>query len=331
MGAGIPGVDGLEGGEGARLFAAAESGDAEALRLVAVRLARADRTEEAESWLRLGADPGAGSAFGHTADNAEAVRLLGQLLLDTRRGAQAAPYLLRAAESGEAEAMGVWGAVLLVTGRAAEAEPWLRRAAEGGDRLGMGAYGVLLFGSPGQGERAREWLRKASASEPDDTTDSYLGPVPQPDDGAAARLGPVGLLLLFAEFAGRLGHTVAAARWTRLAAQSGDPTAMNRFGVALHGFGRGGTAALWFHAAAETGDPEGMHNLGLVLRGAGRAAEAERWLHEAAKTGHIEAMHNYGLLLQGTGREREARKWLRRAGKAHRKAQSDAEWSDLMG
>jgi TPR repeat protein len=169
----------------------------------------------------------------------------------------------------------------------------------------------------GRGEEGHALLREAAAPRDDDTPDAYLGPLPEPDDAAAVRLGAVGLMLLFAQTSAPFGLHSAAARWARVAAQSGEPEAMGRFGALLNRLGRPGTAESWLAPAARAGVPDAMNDYAVLLHGSGRGAEAEEWLRRAAEAGLPDAIRNYGVLLDGTGRAREARKWLRRADRAH--------------
>jgi TPR repeat protein len=116
----------------------------------------------------------------------------------------------------------------------------------------------------------------------------------------------------------------AGVRWTRRAAEAGEPRAMHRMGRCYRG-GQGVAVDLevakqWFARAARAGDRDSMVALSRMNEG----EERERWLRKAATSGHHGAMFLLGQqLLDGgqTDAERtEGAAFIRAAAEGNRQA-----------
>jgi TPR repeat protein len=145
----------------------------------------------------------------------------------------------------------------------------------------------------------------------------------------AARAGQREAQLLLAQAAmegrGMTADPAEAFHWYSLAANRGEPMAMNQLGR-CHELGQGtgvdtALAAVWYRKAAEAGLDWGMYNLAhLLASGNGIArnrAAAYRWYLQAAHLGHAGAMNFVGRFQEegwevapGTG---TAMAWYRRS------------------
>lgn len=108
----------------------------------------------------------------------------------------------------------------------------------------------------------------------------------------------------------------------RLAAEGGDPDAMNRLGL-RYWMGDGvfqsaDEAEGWFRRGAEVGSPEAVLNLGSLLIGQGRIREALPWLRKAADRGVPEAQAALGLALLEGGDGEDPYPWLLASARAGR-------------
>jgi TPR repeat protein len=111
-----------------------------------------------------------------------------------------------------------------------------------------------------------------------------------------------------------LGRSEEAVRWLRVAAEHGDPLAMNDLALCLEDRDRA-EAVAWMRRAAETGaQATAAYNLGIFLEEDGNLREAEHWYRQAVDCLYFPASRNrLASLLELTGRDAEAERWYRTA------------------
>ncbi|MGI5321144.1 tetratricopeptide repeat protein [Actinomadura nitritigenes] len=111
-----------------------------------------------------------------------------------------------------------------------------------------------------------------------------------------------------------LGRLKEAVRWLRVAAERGDPLAMNDLALCLEDGDRA-EAVVWMRRAAETGSQATAgYNLGIFLEEDGNLQEAEYWYRQAVNCLYFPAARNrLALLLELTDRDDEAETWYRTA------------------
>lgn len=130
----------------------------------------------------------------------------------------------------------------------------------------------------------------------------------------------------FLRGAGEYPDSLAAARWSQVAAERGEPSAQFILGT-LYADGikpNPRQALKWYFAAASRGNVKAMHNLGVAfLSGQGVArdpANAIRWFRRAANLGYRDSAFDLGVLYErGEGASQdpqEALKWYDRASSA---------------
>ena len=130
----------------------------------------------------------------------------------------------------------------------------------------------------------------------------------------------------FLRGAGEDPDSLAAARWSLVAAERGEPSAQFILGT-LYADGNKPNprqALKWYFAAASRGNVKAMHNLGVAfLSGQGVArdpANAIRWFRRAANLGYRDSAFDLGVLYErGEGASQDAQealKWYDRASSA---------------
>lgn len=131
---------------------AADAGSIDALFNLGLLAQRSNRIDEAESWYRRAAESGLTDAMCNLAEILER---------DGSRRAEAAVWILRAAEAGHPGAYDQVGARLLQEGRFSEAESWLRTRSEAGDVHAISNLAVTLE-KLGRDPEAESWYRRAA-------------------------------------------------------------------------------------------------------------------------------------------------------------------------
>ena len=276
--------------------------------------------------LRRAADTGSFDAMGR----------LGDLCLAAGRAPEAAAWLKRAADAGDPAAMlrlgGLYDSDRLGPRDEKAAMAWVTKAADTGDPAATLVMGnVCARGAPPavlpRPTLAFKWYRQSV------NNGGYAGLVKLGDcylrgygtrrDLSAARLcfrrgADAGDRACMAEMAVTYFPDVVptgadaaqAFRWSKRAADLGDPDGMNRLAVCfLKGIGEPADPAealRWFRRAADAGQAEAMNSVGLRYdRGEGVArdrAEALRWFDDAARHGNGHGMLNMGdAFAHGTG------------------------------
>jgi len=261
----------------------------------------------------------------------------GKILFDSGRYAEAAPYLLQAAEAGHADAQDDYG-FLCRSGHGVPqdleaAESWYTKAAEQGHADARHNLAVLLVEKGGETgiKSAFAWF-KVSAGEGHALSQLQLAHWYRRGIGVDADLTEA--LRLFSSSADQ-GNQDAAAL-TRIAqrygaadhkgpyptfadcqtrAQGGDPKAMRLLGAYYmlgYGCGRPDTDAArdWIERAAQAGDIPAMRASGGFLADQDPAAAAKLW-ETAAEAGDVMAMYLLALsLLDGLGIEADPQRAL---------------------
>lgn len=206
-------------------------------------------------------------------------------------------YVERAAEKGVAEAMGQMGD-WYQDGYADIIEPdrhkafdWYLRAAEKGDTFAMLEIGEYYHDGRGVVEpdtnKEIEWFRKAA---------EYAYPDPNGNNlWAQTRLGK-----MYASGAGVQQDAAEAAKWLRMAAESGDAEAQHCLGELYYyeeyGVKNLAKAVFWFTKAADNGYVKAMSQLGnMYMTGDGVAEDKTvgfGYFAKAADKGNTTAMIN---------------------------------------
>jgi len=308
----------------ADLLAAAENGDADAVRAL----------------LAAGADPDATDSSGASLAQLSLRRqdlAIAALLIDAGADPDATP--LQAAEHASLGQIYANGTSLAQD--YGEAARRYGLAAEGGNAAGMDGLGQLYANGHGvqlDYSLAIEWYRRAIAAGSPDAP-SNLGLLYESDTGvpqdydaaasiyseaAAAGHAPAmnSLGSLYARGLGVEQSDTEALRWFREGQAAGNTAAINNLGL-MYQVGRGleedsGEAARLFRQAADAGNADAMSNLGsLYFRGVGVVqsdADTVRWFRRAAEGGSATAMSNLGIMYsrgQGVARDdAEAVRWF---------------------
>ena len=272
-------------------------------------------------------------------------------------GANAARWLLKAAEQGHVDSQALLGGMYCY-GSGVEkdnrvAVNWLGKAAKQGHVLAQCALGLMYQLGDGVEKdetEASKWYRKA-AEQGDPSAQRHLGVMyedghgvekdeteafkwyrkaaEQGDSWAQWRLG-----MMYED-----GNVVAkneaeAVRWYRKAAEQGHPDAQNELGDCYmdgNGVVKDEKAAVdWYRKAAVQGNADAQCNLGHCYefgRGAKKdEEEAVRWYRRAAEQNQSAAQCNLGYCYKvgrGVGKDlEEAVKWFRKAaGQGYARAQ----------
>jgi len=109
------------------------------------------------------------------------------------------------------------------------------------------------------------------------------------------------------------GEDAEAERWFLRAARLNNVTAAYNLGSLFYRTGRRNDAKEWLAIASEAGDPDAACNLGKLFYDDNDLQAAEKWFRVGAEAGQAQAAHNLGHLCKRDGRKEEAIHWFRRA------------------
>ncbi|WP_051806884.1 protein kinase domain-containing protein [Streptomyces sp. NRRL F-2664] len=331
-----------KGEPGARHRAAAEAGNSEAMRQVAVSCRSVRDWRQALSWFARAAE--AGNPTGAR----EAAQLIEQHLPELR--GQVGSFYRRAAEGGDLHSAMRLGALLeQQPGGLAEALTWYERAAgrdhekapEAVARVrGLLARAAAAEVKGAQGAKASKGATAAGAgrattaaqaatgtkvaqvAEPVDAVDAAeavdavqdADAAPMRDHAAAACGGRVESMMELAGWHLRAKRVQEALTWYRRAAEAGHVHAMVVCAQLLAADPEKHAESLdWYRRAAAEGNTDAMHCVGRSLKQCGALADALTHFRVAASKGHRAAMVDAAEILEQTGRTPEALKWYMRA------------------
>jgi TPR repeat protein len=329
---------------------AAEAGEATAMQLMAMRLAGAGHSGEAEEWMRRAAEAGNSIAVQLYArrldeegdrEGADTVlrtaaaggdtsaRLsLAARLDEDGKAEEAERMLVQAAEAGDTVVMERLAARLDEAGRRDDAEGWLRRAAEAGDAMAMQQLAGWLD-EAGKAEEAEGWL--IQAAEADNHFAHFvrvrlylrLDEAGRPEDAEAwlRRDIEAGNTSLMLNLAGRLdqaGHAEEAAALRQRARDAGEYLVLQPAIEEIKQAGGGlDDFEQLLRGPAEAGDLFSMQSLAAQFDEAGRGPEANQWLSDMARAGNVDALHVLAGRLEVANRGEEAQRvwrWILEAG-----------------
>lgn len=104
-----------------------------------------------------------------------------------------------------------------------------------------------------------------------------------------------------------------AGKYTRMAADNGDPEAQLDFGNLMYDADELEKAAEYYQKSAEQGNVKARFNLGVVFMDLDKPKKAEEQFRIAAEQGDSRAQNNLGQLLAEKGKTKEAEKYFRMA------------------
>ncbi|MFH9829082.1 tetratricopeptide repeat protein [Streptomyces bobili] len=326
--------------------AAAEAGDADAVRQTADLLRGADRVDEAMAWYERACEAGDSDALGEAArmlewagrvdeaitwyqrgseaGDATALDQAVRLLERAGRGEEAITWLQTLAEAGNTDALVQAARLLKQAGRGEEAITWLLTLAETGHNVALVQASWLLEGAGRVDEAIALYQRAADADEAFDASNAVwlleeTGRIEEAiawcrraaaADNNSIPLWPITRLL---EQVGRIGEAIA---WCRRAAAAGNSDAFEQAVRLLEKAGRGEEAIAWLQTFAEAGHTGALRQAVRLLEEAGRSTEAITWCRHAAEAGNTDALMQGARLLGKAGRVDEAFAWYERAADA---------------
>lgn len=236
---------------------AAEAGDVEAKTELGKLLMDSD-TREAEHWLRAAAETGDARAMSLLAltlgaENAEAwewgrravesndPRAMFNFALLHEDVIEAEQWYRAAAQAGLAPAMVFLGDLLTDRGDETEAEQWYRKAADNGDLDGICRFGACLA-ERGETAEAETLLRTAA------------------EQGHVEAMFTLGVL-----YETDMDKKAESVRWYINAAERGAPVAMYFLGLHFEELGNLDEARNWLRDAADAGQPDAATRLSALL------------------------------------------------------------------